>query len=479
MMPLSPLEAVRVLDAQPRPVEPSGSAARPPRGVSIDSRTLEAGQCFCAIRGPRFDGHDFIEAALDRGARWIIHQRQWTPEKLGAKAAQAFFLGVRDTDRALGQLGAHVRRKWGGPLVAITGSMGKTTTRRFAAVLLSQKYSVLESSGNLNNQYGVPLSLLRLEPQHQIAVLELGMSHPGEIGQLAALCRPEVGVITNVAPVHLEFFPDLAAIAAAKGEILEHLPDRAWLIFNADDPRVAELAARHAGRKLSFSLKQPADIWVRDIQIETVHCMRFTLGLPGRRLDSQLPFAGRHYLYDLAAAAAVAVACDLAGHQLEAAISQLEVEPLRGRIHQITPPGGGTATLWDDSYNSNPEAVRSVLETFAELRGYARKILILGEMRELGEASPELHRQVGALAAQSDADLLITVGAQAAQIGAGASESGLENDRIRHFPDSREAARQLAGLVRPGDLVLCKGSRGIRLERVVQRLTQGTEGAPA
>ncbi len=473
MIPLTPDEVLPVLDARISR-DGSGGQTLPPLGVAIDSRTIQDGECFIAIQGPRFDGHDFIADALEKGARWIIHRRGWSPAGVGQKGARALFLEVQSTDLALQQLGAYVRRKWGGRLVAITGSMGKTTTRVFSASLLSSKYRVLESRGNLNNEFGVPLSLLRLKPEHELAVLELGMNRAGEIGRLAALCRPDVAVITNVAPVHLEFFEDLQGIAAAKGEILDHLAPEGVFVFNADDPLVCKLAARAPGRTVSFGTSGTADIRVSELHVESLHSMRFTLALESRPAAVEVAFSGRHFLYNLAAAATVASVCQLSPSQIEAGLQQLRVGQMRGQVLKVPVPGEPDVTIWDDSYNSNPEAVRSVLETTASVRGYRRKILVLGEMRELGAESAELHRQIGLDVAATSPDLLVAVGAEARPLVEGAREGGMGPHQIRYYENSDQAGEALAEEVSGGDLVVCKGSRGVRIERVVQRLIHQT-----
>ncbi|MFQ5737990.1 MAG: UDP-N-acetylmuramoyl-tripeptide--D-alanyl-D-alanine ligase [Acidobacteriota bacterium] len=435
--------------------------------VSIDSRTLTGGQCFVAIKGPRFDGHEFIREALGKQARVVIHSRRL---ESWAQQAQCCFLRVRDTVAALQTLGHYVRRKWGRQLIAITGSMGKTTTRHFTSSLLEGRFRVLQSPGNLNNEFGVPLSLLGLEDSHQLAVLELGMNQPGEIRLLSRICGPDLGVVTNVAPVHLEFFPGLDAIAAAKAEILESLPGGGRLVFNADDGRVVQIARRFPGTKISFGFDDDSDIVLGNFRVQSLQKMEFELGTRGRLRRYQVPFAGRHFLYSIAAAAATAVALGLSWEEVGRGLRRLRPLAMRGRVLVTGPVGGGGVTLLDESYNSNPESVRAVLETVQALEGFRRKILALGEMLELGEASPQLHRQVGRQVARMGVDLLVTVGARALSIQEGAGEAGLPARRMRHFEDSKAAAAFLAAQLEGGDFVLSKGSRATGMDRIVRQL---------
>ena len=470
MIELSVAEVAQTLQAQitgdikAQPCFPS---------VSIDSRTLEPGQCFVAIKGKRLDGHDFLEEALRRGASLVIHSdsggelSSWKDRVL---------MQVDDTTTALQNLAHYARKKWNRSLLAITGSMGKTTTREFVATLLGQKFRVFRSPGNLNNEIGVPLSLLQLSEEDQLAVLELGMNHPGEIRLLSRISSPDSALLTNVAAVHLEFFSDLDAIAAAKGEILENLPPGGRLFFNADDDRVTRLVSSYRGQKISFGLHQEADIQVSDYQIESLERMSFGINSAHFDFRATVPFAGRHLLYNVAAAVAVAYSFDFSQDELLQGISQLKVPSMRGQIHRIGKPGN-QITLWDDCYNSNPQGLAMVLETVSRLQGFRRKILALGEMLELGPAGPDFHYQSGRQIAQSDADLLVTVGDGSLEIDRGAREAGFPAEQIEHFKAADEAAAFLTGQVVPGDLVLVKGSRGVTMDRIVRHITSRGESA--
>lgn len=384
------------------------------------------------------------------------------------------FLQVEDPEVALQALARHVRKRWGKPLLAISGSTGKTTTREFIATLLSQKFKVVQSPGNLNNQIGVPLSLLQLIEEHQVALIELGMNHAGEIRALTRICNPDSALLTNVTAVHLEFFSDLDAIAAAKGEILEGLSQEGKFFFNADDSRLSRLASRFNGEKVSFGLENEAGVRVFDYRLEGLREMSFTIDAGGERFTAAVPFVGKHFLYNIVAAVAVAVDFGLTREEICEGIPKLEVPSMRGQVHEVRGEEGDPITLWDDSYNSNPQALHIVLETVGQLNGFARKILALGQMLELGSSSPELHRQAGQQVARSKADLLVTVGKDGVYIGQGAKEEGFPPQKITHFEDSREAAEFLAKELGPGEFLLVKGSRGTRMDRIVREIEGGT-----
>ena len=461
MIELSVAEVVDAIKASPKG-NGASNIRSPFPSVSIDSRTIEAGECFIAVSGEQFDGHDFVEEALTKGASTIILSENAVDFSCWS---DRIFLQVEDPEVALQALARHVRQRWGKPLLAISGSIGKTTTREFIATLLSQKFKVVQSPGNFNNQIGVPLSLLQLMEEHQLALVELGMNHPGEIGTLTKICDPDSALLTNVAAVHLEFFSDLDAIASAKGEILEGLTRDGKFFFNADDFRLAGLAAHYSGEKVSFGLENQAGVRVSDYRFDGLQEMSFEIDADGECFSAAVPFVGRHFLYNIAAAVAVAVSFGLTREEICEGISRLEVPSMRGRVHQV-----GAITLWDDSYNSNPQALQMVLETVGRLSGFARKILALGQMLELGSSSSELHRQAGQQVAQCKADLLVTVGEDGLYIGQGAEEKGFSPEQITHFEGSQEAAEFLVKELAPGEFLLVKGSRGTRMDRIIREI---------
>ena len=471
MIELSVGEVAEALKARPQGATLTDTRLTFP-SVSIDSRTIGVGECFIAVKGQQFDGHDFVEEALEKGASTIIFSEnpvafsQWTDR---------VFLQVDQTETALQTLAHHVRQKWGKSLLAISGSIGKTMTREFMATLLSQKFEVVQSPGNFNNHIGVPLSLLQLAEQHQLALVELGMNHAGEIRALSKICSPDSALLTNVAAVHLEFFSDLDEIASAKGEILEELPQRGKFFFNADDPRLSRLAAAYSGEKVSFGLQNEAGIRVLDYRFEGLHEMSFKIDAGGEGFTATVPFVGKHFLYNIVAAVAVAVSFGLSREEICEGIRQLKVPAMRGQIHRVGETKSGSITLWDDSYNSNPQALKMVLEAVGQLGGFRRKLLALGQMLELGSGSPELHRQAGEQVAQCDADLLVTVGQEARYIGQGAREKGFPTEQITHFESSQEAADFLVQELGPGEFLLVKGSRGVRMDQIVQVVKEKRE----
>jgi UDP-N-acetylmuramoyl-tripeptide--D-alanyl-D-alanine ligase len=423
-------------------------------GVSIDSRTLQPGQLFVAIAGPRFDGHAFLAAAQARGAAAaLVHTDVEAPAGLP-------LVRVADTTTALADLARHVRRTAAIPVVAITGSTGKTTTKEMAAALLALQGPVLKTEGNLNNQYGLPLMLLKLDAEHRAAVLELGMSAAGELAALSRIALPDVAVITNVAPVHLEFFASVDAIAAAKAEILLGLSPSGVAVLNGDDPRLRALGERHPGRVLWFGRDRrfyaSAEHWRG-----SAAGMRFDLVLEGRKHDVALPLAGAHFVSNFLAAAAAAHHLGLSAEAIAEAASQLAAAPHRGQLLRL--PGG--LTLVDDSYNSNPVAVEAAVGALAMAAGQ-RRVAFLGDMLELGSTGPELHRQTGERIA-GGLDVVVAVGPLAAHLADGVASRGKP---VHRFPDAAAAAAAAGDLVRTGDAVLVKGSRGMRMEQVVDAL---------
>jgi UDP-N-acetylmuramoyl-tripeptide--D-alanyl-D-alanine ligase len=426
-------------------------------GVSIDTRTLAAGELFLAIRGPRHDGHDFLGEAAARGAAAaVVHRDAPAPPGLA-------LVRVADTTRALGDLGRHVRRLSAIPVVGVTGSVGKTTTKDMAAHLLAARGAVLKTEGNLNNQYGLPLTLLRLRPEHTAAVLELGMSAPGEIRDLSRLAEPDVAVLTRVAPVHLEFFPSVDAIAEAKAEILEGLRPGGTAVLNGDDPRVVRIGEHFRGRVLWFGRDRRFDVSAEGWR-GTLFSQRFSLRVAGRTVEVALPLPGPHFVVSFLAAAAAAHALGVSPEAMAGAAASLVPARHRGEVRRL----GQGVTLLDDCYNSSPEALEAAVVALT-LAPAGRKVAILGDMLELGPTGPALHRERGrALAGR--VNVVAGVGPLAKEILAGAREAGLAAGALHAFADAAAAAAAVGDLVREGDAVLVKGSRGVRLETVVDAL---------
>ena len=432
-------------------------------GFSIDTRTVKAGDLFFAIRGERFDGHRFVAAAMAAGAAGAVVS---DPRAIVPAAPGASLVVAGDTIAALQALAAYVRRASGSTVVAVTGSAGKSTTKEIAADFLAARYQVFRNRGNLNNHIGLPLSLLELRRKPDVAVVELGMNHAGEIGTLVKIAEPEVRVWTNVGPAHLEFFGSVEAIADAKAEIMEGAGPDDMLVANADDDLVMRHAAAFAGRVRTFGVERPADVRalaVRDLGIDgTVALVRTPVG----EAEIHTPLPGTANLANVLAAAAVAIRFDVPLADIVERAAALKPVAHRGEVTRLR-----TITIVDDSYNSNPTALARALSMLRDETRYKRRVGVIGEMLELGEASGDLHRQSGRDAAEAGLGVLIAVGGGPARaLAEGAAEAGMPRANVHYVADSGQAADLAAALVRAGDLILVKGSRGIRTEAVVDRL---------
>ncbi|MFH1574995.1 MAG: UDP-N-acetylmuramoyl-tripeptide--D-alanyl-D-alanine ligase [Acidobacteriota bacterium] len=442
----------------------AGSPSSTFSGISIDSRTLNAGDLFFAIRGPRQDGHRFLAAALDRGAAGAVVDAGFDmPEP---SPPGRVLLQVEDTHRALKNLAADVRRRWKGSLVAITGSMGKTTTKEFVAQVLQTEFSVYRSPGNLNNLYGLPLALFGLSPEDHIGVFELGMSAAGEIAEMCRIARPDIGVITNVAPVHLEFFPSLEAIAQAKGELAGGLREDGTLVYNADDPLVRQIAGSFPGRKVGFGFSETADVRAGEIEIAGLEETRWRLSCEGITRSAVIPLGGLHYVMNALPAVALARHYRISLEQVLEALRGLPQSPMRGQVVRFR----AGFTLIDDSYNSNPRALELMIDNLAAQQAHRRRILVAGEMLELGPDAPALHYECGARAARAGIDVLVAVQGNAKELASGAIAAGMPAAGSVFFTEVEPATDFVFGELREGDIILVKGSRGVRLDRMVQAL---------
>ncbi len=429
----------------------SGEAA----GYSIDSRSAGPGEVFFAVRGEKRDGHQFVEAALAAGAAAAVASR-------GALRHRGRLLLVADPRAGLQRLAARARRRWSGRLVAITGSNGKTTTKEITATLLGARFRVARSEGNLNNDLGLPLSLLRMEDPAEVAVMEMGMNHGGEIRALAAIARPDIGVVTNVNPVHLEFFTCLDDIAAAKRELIESLPEGGTAVLNGDDERVRRFGEAHRGPVVYFGVETEADVRAVEVEDLGLGGTRFRLEAGGRQFH--LPLAGRHNLYNALAGLAVARALDVDPESLVDQVASLAPARMRGERIEVA-----GIQIINDCYNSNPSAVERMLDLLASIQA-RRRVAVLGEMLELGPGSESLHRQIGARLAREQFDLVVGVGGAARFLVDQAHRNGLPPYRLRFFEEAEAAGEFLRTALEEGDAVLFKGSRGVGLERALEPL---------
>jgi UDP-N-acetylmuramoyl-tripeptide--D-alanyl-D-alanine ligase len=434
-------------------------------GYSIDSRTIAVGELFFAVRGERFDGHDFVEAALVNGAVAAVVSMRWL-EPAGMDSCKLLRVPDRDSDGvliALQQLARAVRRDWGKRVIGITGSAGKTTTKEAVAQVLSAKFRVLKSQGNLNNGFGLPLQLLRLEAEHDVAVIEMGMSHAGEIAALAGIAEPDWAVVSNVAPVHLEYFADgIAGIARAKYELIEALPPEGVAVLNCDDERVAQFGDGMGARAVFYGAGECAE--VRAVQIAEIGAegVVFTVTARGERASVQLHMLGRHNVHNALAAVAVGLRSGMTLAECAAALGELRAGDKRGEISEWR-----GATLINDSYNSNPRALDAMVDALLAMPVTGRHIVVAGEMLELGAEGEALHRACGQRMAARGVDVVLGVRGMAAAFVEGATRSGTEAWFVA-TPD--EAGAWLRENLRPGDAVLLKASRGVRLERALELL---------
>jgi UDP-N-acetylmuramoyl-tripeptide--D-alanyl-D-alanine ligase len=435
-------------------------------GVSIDSRTLRAGELFIAIHGPRHDGHDHVAGALQGGAvAAMVAESQ-----LGrfADEVRERCIPVADTFKALKRFATAVRENWGGKIAGVTGSVGKTTTKEILAALLGSRLRILKSEGNFNNEYGLPLTLFRLDETHQAAVLEMGMSRRGELSRLAEIARPDVGVVTRVAPAHLEFFASVEEIALAKRELIEGLNGaESVAVLNADDPLVAAFALHAPGRVLTYGIENAADFHADAIEDRGALGSAFALTAGGKRLRLELALAGRHVIANALGALAAASVWGIGPDEAKEVLRDLRAPAMRGELLRL----GNGAALINDSYNSSPAALHAMTGVLAATPDFRRRILAAGEMRELGVTSPELHRAAGEFAALTGKiDWVIGVEGDASQIVEGAVAAGVPKAQTKFFASSEQAADFLSSFVKSGDLLLVKGSRGVKMERVVESL---------
>jgi UDP-N-acetylmuramoyl-tripeptide--D-alanyl-D-alanine ligase len=429
------------------------------RGGAVDSRVVQPGELFVALPGERTDGHAFLADAVARGAAAMIVSRPIPdPSALG----DVTIVRVADPLAALGAVASAWRRRFDPLVVGITGSIAKTSTKEAVATVLAARYRTLRNEGNFNNEIGLPLTLLRLGPEHEAAVLEMGMYVGGEIAELARMAQPLIGVVTAVQAVHLSRIGSIEAIEQAKGELLEALPADGRAILNADDPIVSRMGSRSIAASLSYGFAAAADIGAEDVETAGVDGMRFTLRTDAGRALVTLPTLGRLSVHNALAGAAVGRAAGLTLERIVAGVEAGWSAPHRVQLVRL-----GDVTLVDDTYNASPRSVEAALELLADLPG--RRGAVLGEMLELGDAHDEGHREVGEAAART-VDWLVVVGEGAAGIAEGAESAGLDAARITRVPDAEAALDVLPPRLRDGDVVLLKASRGIGLDRVVDGL---------
>ena len=446
----------------------AGSAAANFAGVSTDSRSLEANELFIALAGENFDGHDFVQAMLEQNAAGAVvdaHKASRWVEL--AKELNKVLVAVPDSLTALGDLAHAWRKQMSARIVAVTGSSGKTGTRNMIAAILSRGFNVLVPQANYNNLIGLPLTLLRLQPDHEAAVLELGMNQRGEIARLTEICEPDVALITNVGPAHIEFFESIDEIAEEKGDLFFNISDAAIAAVNLDDSRVAAKANRIKNLRINYGIRSPeADIRARDISGEGVEGMRFTLNIRGNERPAAIRSIGEHSVLNAVAAAAAATALNIEIEDICAGLSSYRPASMRLQYESLD----SGLNIINDTYNANPDSVKAAVKTLKSLSGNAGSIAILGDMRELGSKSEELHREIGEYVAETGTNYLFVIGEWAAVMAEGAIDYGMPPDNVKLFHDNDSLVDTIKEVCRTGDWVLVKGSRLARMEIIVDLL---------
>lgn len=437
-------------------------------GYGIDSRTISAGEVFFAVRGERLDGHDYVQAALAKGAVAAVVSNRWV---VPAEVDERRLLQVSDCDdcglRALQQLAHAVRREWGGRVIGVTGSAGKTTTKEAVAQVLGVRFKVLKSAGNLNNAFGLPLQLLKLEPEHEVAVIEMGMNHAGEIAALAKIAEPDWAVVSNVGPVHLEFFPNgIAGVARAKYELIAALPEDGLAVLNLDDNYVASFGRGLGARAVFYGIGEGAEVQAVHVAEVGAEGVVFTVEAKGERARVQLKMLGRHNISNALAAIAVGLRSGMALDECAAAVSEMRAGDKRGEVLEWR-----GATLINDCYNSNPAALNAMVDALMAIPG-ERHIVVAGEMLELGLEAEALHAACGLRMAERGAEFVLGVRGAAKAIVAAAERAGAEGLFVT---SPEEAGEWLVANVRAGDVVLLKASRGVQLEKALTIIAKGTQ----
>lgn len=433
--------------------------------ISIDSRSINPGECFVAIRGRRHDGHRFIPEVMAQGARGIIAEDKFYSEYSASLNEKVSFISVKDTQKALACLGAWRRQRLGIPVVAITGTNGKTTTKEMTGAVLGQSFNVLATAGNFNNLIGVPLTLLRLTESHELAVLELGMNVPGEIKELTEIAQPDVGVITNIGEGHLEGLKTIEGVMKAKGELFDGLGEHGTAVINMDDKRVRALGDRFRGSTLRYGIEcQDADVMAKDIRGNGLG-YSFSLSTPAETIPVKLPLAGRFNISNALAAATVGYHFKVPIQKIRDGLEQTKPVDKRMQIIKLA----NAAIVLNDTYNANPASMASAIETLCTLKGGNRAIAVLGDMLELGDYSLEAHQEVGKQVARLPIAYLFVVGDFAHTTAQSAIDAGMDAEHVMEG-NHKKTVNTLKERLSPHDWVLVKGSRGMAMEKIVEEL---------
>jgi UDP-N-acetylmuramoyl-tripeptide--D-alanyl-D-alanine ligase len=425
-------------------------------GVSTDSRTLQSGDLFVPLRGPNYDGHNYLRQAVESGASACLSE-----EVVGGLPVPV--IQVEDTLEALGALAASIRAGFKGPVAAVTGTSGKTSTKEMLASILSQCCPGLKTLGNFNNLIGLPLTLAGLEPEHRWMVLEMGMNQAGEIRRLTHIARPNVAVITNAGAGHLEGLGNVSAVACAKGEIFEGLVRGGTAVLNADDPELMALPLPRRVRRITYGIECPADVWASNIRLGRE--VEFTLHLGAEVVHTSIPLPGRHQVYNALAAAAVARVMRVKPARIASGLEQVKMAAGRLEVRELH----AGITVLDDSYNANPQSMAAALDALEHWPATGRRIAVLADMLELGSAAPHCHAEIGARAAQV-VDTLLVYGQWSTEMAEGALAGGLDRAQLVQVRNHAQICAWLQEHIASDDCVLVKGSRGMRMEKVVDFL---------
>jgi UDP-N-acetylmuramoyl-tripeptide--D-alanyl-D-alanine ligase len=439
------------------------------QGISTDSRTIAEGELFIALKGSRFDGHHYALEALEKKAGGVLIEEDKVGDIRWNGYRSRAVIAVKDTLDALGDIARDWRCKYGIPVVALTGSNGKTTTKEMMAACLETTFPILKTKGNLNNLIGVPLTLLTLTEKERVMVLEMGMNVPGEIRRLTEIVEPDVGLITNIQKVHLEGIGSLERLKEEKGELFRRMRRDGTILVNQDDPRVVDLASDYPGQKITFGIEHPAEVMAKEIRLGGAEGTFFTLILEGEAMEIHLRLLGRHFIPNALSAIAAACLFGVEVKQVKEALENFKSIPMR---MEIIPLKGGK-TLINDAYNANPHSMGLALETLVEAKGEGRAIAVLGDMLELGNFTKEAHEQLGEKVSELSIDFLLALGEEAPIVVESAIRHGFPLERVRVVESHSEAISILKQMIQNGDWILVKGSRRMAMEKIVEGLTEG------
>jgi UDP-N-acetylmuramoyl-tripeptide--D-alanyl-D-alanine ligase len=426
--------------------------------VSTDSRRIRPNSLFFALRGERFDGHMFLEEAIKNGARAAVISNKYKPQL----EVNIPLIKVSDTLAALQKLAFYVRKKLDVKVVAITGSTGKTTTKDLLASILKQRFNVVVAPSNFNNEIGVPLTLLELNEHSKVAVLELAMRGTGEISELARLSQPEIGVVTNVGLTHYELLGSEEAIAKAKAELVENLPSRGWAVLNFDDPWFSFLKEKSRAKVISFGLRSESQVRGEEVRVDDEARASFKISFPKGSVNVKFPYPGKHYVHNALGAAAVAFLLGLKGEEIKEGVEKTQFKGMRMEVVKV-----GEVTLINDAYNANPTSMLAALEVLKDYRG-GEKVACLGDMLELGEISSREHAQLGFVLTSIKPNLVVLLGKEVSATYEEALRNGFPGESIKMVQSHEEMAKIVLSFIKPGDVILFKGSRAMELEKVFE-----------